>query len=137
MSTLNFKNAFVEVNGTNLSSHVESVTLNYGSEILDETAMGDSTRIHKGGLLDWSIDLNFHQDFASGGPDGLLFALVGTTACIEVRPQNICSTTINPRFSGIGILESYNPMGGSVGSLLDTPTTFQSAETLTRATAAT
>lgn len=137
MSTLHFRNAKVEVNGTDLSDHVESVTINYSSEMLDETAMGDSSRIRKGGLKDWSIDVNFHQDFASGEVDATLFAIVGTTACLEVRPQNICSTTVNPIYSGIGVLESFNPVGGSVGSLLDAPATWQSASDLSRSVAAT
>jgi len=130
--TLHFRNAKVEVDGTDLSDHVESVALNYASEMLDETAMGDSTRIRKGGLKDWSIDVNFHQDFAASDVDATLFAIVGTTACLEVRPQNICSTATNPIFSGIGVLESYNPMSGSVGTLLDAPATWQSAGDLAR-----
>jgi len=103
----------------------------------DETAMGDSTRVRKGGLKDWSVDVTWHQDFAAGAVDATLFSLVGTTVCMEMRPQNICSTAINPIYSGIGVIESYNPMGGSVGALLDAPTTIQSAGDLSRATAAT
>lgn len=137
MATLHFRDAFLQVNAVNLSSHVESITINYSAEMLDETAMGDSTRIRKGGLKGWSIDVNFHQDLAAGAVDATLFSLVGTTACIEVRPQNICSTVANPRYEGIGVLETYNPMGGTVGSLLDAPATWQSAGDLSRTTAAT
>lgn len=133
MSTLNYRNAYLAINGTDLSAHVESLALNYKSEMLDETAMGDSSRIRKGGLKDWSIDVSFNQDFASGGPDGTLFSLVGTTACVEVRPQNICSTASNPTFSGIGVIETYNPLGGAVGTLLKAPLTIQSASDLSRA----
>jgi hypothetical protein len=137
MATLVYTNAFIQVNAVDLSSHAESITLNYASEMQDETAMGDSTRVRKGGLKDWSIDVNWHQDFAAGAVDATLFSLVGTTVCVEMRPQNICSTAINPIYSGIGVIESYNPMGGSVGALLDAPTTIQSAGALARATAAT
>lgn len=137
MATLHFRNAKFEVNGTDLSDHVAEITLNYSSEMLDETAMGDSTRIRKGGLKVWSIDVTPHQDYAAGEWDATLFSLVGTTVCIEVRPQNICSTAINPRWDGIAILENYQPMGGAVGSLLDAPATFVSAGDLSRATAAT
>jgi hypothetical protein len=137
MSTVVYRNAFFEVNGVNLSDHVAELALNYSSEMLDETAMGDDTRIRKGGLKDWSIEASMHQDHASGEVDATLFSLVGTTTCIEVRPQNVCSTTINPRYTGIAVLESYPPMGGAVGSLLDTRATFQSAGTLSRAVTAT
>ena len=95
--------------------------------------MGDSTRINKGGLKTWSIDVTFHQDFGAAAVDATLFSLVGTTVCVEIRPQNICSTSINPTYSGIGLIESYNPVGGSVGSLLDAPVTIQSAGSLSRA----
>ena len=137
MATLVYTNAFIQINAVDMSSHASEVSLNYASEMQDETAMGDSTRVRKGGLKDWSVDITWHQDFAAGAVDATLFSLVGTTVCMEMRPQNICSTAINPIFSGIGVIESYNPMGGSVGALLDAPTTIQSAGDLSRATAAT
>jgi hypothetical protein len=137
MATLVYTNAKIEVNGVDLSAHASEVSLNYASEMQDETAMGDDTRIRKGGLKDWSVDVTFHQDFAAAKVDATLFSVVGTTVCVELRPQNICSTVINPTYSGIGIIESYNPLGGAVGALLDAPVTIQSASTLARATAAT
>ena len=136
MATVHFRNAYTWVNGVDLSDDVESVSLSFGAETLDETAMGDTTRVNKGGLLTWSIDLNFHQDYAASQVEATLFSLVGTTTCFELRPLNSCTTTINPSYSGIGILESYQPMGGSVGSLLDAPATIVSAGSLTRSVAA-
>jgi hypothetical protein len=137
LATVHFRQAYTWINNVDLSDDVESVTLNFGSELLDETAMGDDTRINKGGLKTWSVDLNFHQDFASSQVDATLFTLVGTTTCFELRPLNSCTTTINPSFTGIGIIESYNPVGGSVGSLLDAPVTIQSAGSISRSVAAT
>jgi hypothetical protein len=133
MATLVYTNAKFEVNGVDLSANASEVGLNYASEMQDETAMGDDTRIRKGGLKDWSVDVTFHQDFAANKVDATLFSIVGTTVCVEIRPQNICSTSINPIYSGIAIVESYNPLGGAVGALLDAPVTFQSAGTLSRA----
>ena len=133
MSTLVYTNAKIEIKGVDLSSHASEVALNYASETQDETAMGDDTRIRKGGLKDWSVDVTFHQDYAAAAVDATLFSVVGTTVCVEVRPQNICSTVTNPIYSGIAVLESYNPLGGSVGALLDAPISLQSAGTLSRA----
>jgi len=137
MATLVYTNAFLQINAVNLSAHASEVGLNYASEMQDETAMGDSSRINKGGLKNWSVDVTFHQDFAAAAVDATLFSLVGTTVCVEIRPQNICSTAINPIYSGIGVIESYNPLGGTVGDLLDAPLTIQPAGDLSRATAAT
>jgi hypothetical protein len=137
VATVNFRDAMLWVNGVDLSNDVESVTLNRGSEMLDETAMGDDTRINKGGLFTWSLDVNFHQDFVAAQVDATVSPLLGTTTCFELRPHNSCTTTINPSYTGIGVVESYNPLGGSVGSLLDAPMTIQSAGTLARSIAAT
>ena len=133
MATLVYTNAKIEIKGVDLSAHASEVALNYASEAQDETAMGDDTRIRKGGLKDWSVDVTFHQDYAAAAVDATLFSVVGTTVCVEVRPQNICSTVTNPIYSGIAVLESYNPLGGSVGDLLDAPISLQSAGTLSRA----
>jgi|TARA_B100001013_G_scaffold282568_2_gene182508 hypothetical protein len=137
MATQVYTNAFLQINAVNLSAHASEVSLNYASEMQDETAMGDDSRINKGGLKTWSVDVTFHQDYAAAAVDATLFSLVGTTVCVEIRPQNICSTAINPIYSGIGVIASYNPQSGAVGSLLDAPVEIQSAGTLSRATAAT
>lgn len=115
------------------SGDVADATLNYKAEMLDETAMGDDTRIKKGGLKVWDMSFKFHQDFSAAHVGANLFALVGTTTCVELRPLNSCSTVINPNFTGIAILESFPPMAGGVGSLLDVSAAFQSAGTLSRA----
>lgn len=133
MATVVWRNAFFALNGVDYSDQIESLSLDYSAEMLDETAMGDDTRIMKGGLKNWSIEVNAHQDFGAGKTGANLFSLVGTTTCVEIRPLNSCSTAINPIFSGIAVLESFPPVGGSVGDLLDVPFSLQSAGTLNRA----
>jgi hypothetical protein len=133
VATIVYRNAYVWINGVDYSADMAEVSLTYSAEMLDETAMGDDTRIRKGGLKVWSMDFSAHQDFSSAHVGANLFALVGTTTCIELRAQNTCTTAINPSFSGIAILENFPPLGGGVGSLLDTKFSMQSAGTLSRA----
>lgn len=133
MATIVYRNAYLWINGVDYAADCAELSVTYSAEMLDETAMGDDTRIKKGGLKNWSIEATFHQDFSAAHVGANMFALVGTTTCIEVRPSNTCTTSINPSFSGIGILENFPPMGGGVGSLLDTKASFQSAGTLSRA----
>jgi hypothetical protein len=133
MATVVYRNAFFAVNGVDLSDDVSELSVNYSSEMLDETAMGDTTRIKKGGLKNWSVEATFHQDFSASQVDATLFTLVGSTTCVEMRPNNACSTASNPSLTGIAVLESYPPMGGGVGSLLDAKASWQSAGTLNRA----
>ena len=87
------------------------------------------------GLLNWSIDVEFLQDFASAKVDATLFTLVGAAAfTVTVKPTSGSVSATNPSFSGSAVLESYPPMSGSVGDLETASATFRSAGTLTRAT---
>lgn len=135
-SSLLFNDCFVSVGGVDLSAYVQSATVNYSAEMLDETAMGDTTRKNKGGLKNWSIDVEFKQDFAAGAVDVTLFSLVGTTFTVIVRPVKATAVSAtNPNYTGTGILESYNPVGNGVADLATTSISIQSAGTLSRATA--
>lgn len=141
MATLVFTDAYVSIAATgatkDLSAWVESVSLPYSAEMLDATAMGDGTRKNQGGLKNWSCDVNFRQDFAADAPDVSLFGLVGSAVDLVVRPvkDEVVGAT-NPEYKGRGILESYQPVGNSVGELAGATVTIQSAGTLTRATEA-
>jgi hypothetical protein len=134
MASVTFIDCHFSYNAKDLSPYVKSVTLNYSAEMLDDTAMGDTTRINKGGLKNWSVDVEFNQDFAATpAPDIDLFSLVGTTAALIIRPvKGTAIGATNPEFRGTGILESYSPINGEVGSLATTPISIQSAGTLTR-----
>lgn len=136
MSNLVLTDCFVSFNGTDLSAHVKSVSLDYSAEALDVTAMGDDTHIRLGGLKDWSASVEFHQDYAAGAVDATLFSLVGSTGTLIIRPvESTAVGATNPNFTGTALLESYNPVGGAVGELAAASASFQAAGTLSRATA--
>ena len=133
MATIIYTNAFVSVNAVDLSDHVRQVTLTYEAELQDETAMGQGTRKNKPGLLNWSLEVEFFQDFAAGEVDATLYPLVGAAAfTVAVRPVNAAISTTNPEYTGPAVLASYQPVSGSVGDMGMTPTSFQPAGTLVR-----
>lgn len=121
---------------TNLSTHVRSVTLNYGAEIKDATCMGaGQTKAKMPGFIDWSIDVEFAQDFAASLVDATLSPLVGAAAFnIHVKPTSAAASATNPEFWGTALLESYTPISGAVGDLATATVTFQGSGVLTRAT---
>lgn len=136
MATIVLKDAFVSVNGVDLSDHVKSVELPAAVEMLDDTVMGDDTRSNKPGLKTWNITVNFVQDFASAKVDATLFPLLGAAAfTLIVRADNAAGVgATNPNYTGSAVLESYPPLGNQVGELAMSQAVFQSAGTLTRAT---
>ena len=130
-----FTDAFLSINGVDLSDHVESVTLTYSAELVDDTTMGDTTRTRIGGLLDWSISADLAQDLAASEVNATLFSLVGSTFAVILRADNSEGVgAANPNFTGTGILESYIPVGGSIGERLNTSITIQAAGALSAAT---
>ena len=126
--------ASLVINSVDLSDHVTSVTLNYEAELGDDTTMGNDTRTNLGGLKNWSIDVEFTQNFASGKVDATLWGIVGTSVAIVLKPTSGAVSTTNPSYSGNGVIGSYSPIGNSVGDVAMAPVTIAPAGTLTRAT---
>lgn len=127
-----FTNAKFQANAVDVSAYVTDISLNYGSESLDATTMAGTARKHKGGVTDWSFDITFLYDKSTSGPEANLFALVGTTACYEYRPINVCSSANNPTFSGVGTLTTLNH-GGAYGNLLSLTAKVEAYGAITRA----
>ena len=127
-------NASVTINSVDLSDHCKSVTINQGAESLDNTVMSNTTRSHLGGLFTWSIDIEFEQDYASSSIDQTLNALVGATTTFIIKSDAGTTTATNPKWTGTGLVTSYQPVGGTVGDLHLTKLHLDSASVLTRGT---
>lgn len=136
MATQILQNCKLWLGGYNLTGYMNAMGLEYGAEMLDDTVFGDDTKSSKGGLKNWSAEVEFHQDYASGSVDATLFSIVGSTVAVVIRPVKATAVgPTNPNYTGNGTIESYNPMGGAVGELASASVSIQCAGTLSRATA--
>lgn len=135
MTTLVLTNAFISIDGNDISDHCTSVSFPYEAEPVDETAFGDDTRIMKGGLKNWSLDLEVHDDFAVSNIDSILFPLVGTQVAIIVRPDAGAISTTNPEYTSTALVQSAPVLSGTIGDLATVSLGLVSAGTLARATA--
>ena len=118
MSEIVLKDASVIINSVDLSDHVTSVTINYSAEILDKTAMGANSRARVAGLKDFSVDVEFNQDYAASNVDATMFPLIGAAAFpIIIKPTSGAVSATNPSYTGNALLESYGPVAGAVGEL--------------------
>lgn len=136
MATTVLTDAFVSIDGNDISDHVVSVTLTYEAETLDETAMGDTTRTNKGGLFAWSFECELHQDWAASNIDSIIFPLIGTVVPMIFRPDNSDGVGAgNPNYTGSALITSWPPLGNSVGELATATVSGVSAGALTRAVA--
>lgn len=134
MATIVLTDAVLTINAVNLSAWCKSATLEYEAEAVDETAMGDTTRTHIGGLKAWSINADLMQDYASSAVDQTLWSLVGTVVAVKLKATSSSNSSTNPEYQGNALIQAYQPVGGSVGELHMTRVSCVSAGALTRAT---
>lgn len=135
MATFTINDASIVINSVDLSDHCKSVSINYEAESVDDTHMGDLTRLMIGGMLSYSIDVEFSQDYAAGKVDATLFPLVGQTTPIVIKATSAAVSATNPSFSATVLLTTYSPVSGAIGDKASTTVAFVPASTLVRATA--
>lgn len=134
MATFAFIDAKVVVNSVNLSDHVRKVKLSIDVDDLDNTAMGATYKNRQGGLKDWSVDIEFNQDFAASNVDATLFPLIGTVVSFTLNPTSGANSATNPAYSGNLLIKEYTPLDGSVGDLGVVSFTWPGAGALSRLT---
>lgn len=126
MTTFVLTNAEITINSVILSDRCRAVSIDYSAEPQDDTTMGAGTRTQIPGLLDWTIEVEFVQDFDASEVDVTLFSLVGAAAFpILVRPDAGTISATNPEFTCNGMLESYPPLGNTVGEIATTTARFR------------
>ena len=125
----------VTINGGTVSSSLASVELPVEIDEQETTAFGSSWRTRIAGLKSGSITLEFHQDFAAGAIDSILWPLLGTNATVVVTPTSTAVSASNPSYTGTFLVTSYTPYASTVGDLATLSVTWPLTGELTRATA--
>jgi hypothetical protein len=134
MPKLVLSNCFVSVDGTDLSSHVASVSLETVFEIIDTTTLGSVSRTKIAGLADNAVTFEFHQDFASGSVEATIYPLLGTRTDCVIKPVNATTSSTNPSYSFKALISEWRPVSGNVGVLATVPVTFPISGDITKST---
>jgi hypothetical protein len=135
MATYVVKAEMALINAVDLTDHLIEGNLTYEADMVDQTAMTSGTKVNNTGLLNWSMDLTFLQDFAASKVDATLFPLVGAAPfAVEVRPTNAARGATNPAYVATGVVSSYNPIAGKVGDSALARVTIKCFSALTRLT---
>lgn len=133
------RNAYISVNGVNLSDHCSSVTLDDSAEEVDFTTFSSSAYREFGqGMKDASISADFFNDFATGSVDATLYPLYdsGGTFTVIVKPDGGATSSTNPSYTQISRLYTYSGLNGAVGDPNTTSVVFRNGGTagITRGT---
>jgi hypothetical protein len=124
----------VTINGTDFSSSINSVDLSIESAEVETTAFGSTFTTRVGGLKSASITLDFHQDFAAGSVDAVLFPLLNTLATVVLVPTSGTVTATNPSYTALCLVNQYQPFASAVGDLATLSVTWPTSGTVTRGT---
>jgi hypothetical protein len=124
----------ITVNGTNLSTSLNSVELALESDDLETTAFGGTFRERIGGLKTGSLTLQFMQDFGASSVDATLFPLFNTLATVVITPTSSTVSATNPSYTALCLVNSYSPFASSVGDLATFSITLPTSGTVVRAT---
>lgn len=131
MAKIVLKDAFIQIDGTDLSDHVSSVTIEDSAEEVDLTGFGADYREFGQGLKDATITATVFQDFAAASVDAVLHPLYasGGTFGVVVRPTSATKSATNPEYTLVSRLFTYSPLAGGVGEASTTDVTFRNAGT--------
>ena len=138
MARLVLTNAFVTINGVNLSDHIASITLTTTDDVIETTAFGTSARTRVGGLADNSVAFEFHQDYAAASVEATIngtTSLVGTTTAVVVKPNGATTGADNPAYSFSCLVSEWTPLNGAVGELATASVTWPISGAITKAVA--
>ncbi len=137
MGTHVLDDAFVSIDGLDVSDHVKSVRLTMTRDDIDDTNMGDSTHVHVAGMKEWGLEVDLAQDFAGSSVDSKLWTVydAGAAVAVIVRADaTAAQSATNPSYTGNAVLLNYPPIGGNVGDLHTTTAQFSAAGDLARNT---
>jgi hypothetical protein len=133
MARLVLTNAFITINGVNLSDHIASVTLTTSDDVVETTAFGDSARTRIGGLRDNSVALEFHQDYATSNVEATIYPLLGATTTVVVKPDGATTGAANPAYTMTALVTEWTPLNGAVGELATASITWPISGAISKA----
>jgi hypothetical protein len=126
------KNAVITVDGTNLSTHTNEVSMEDTADEVEFTGFGTNGYREFGqGLKDATITLSMFQDFDAASVHDILEPLYasGNTFVVTVKSSNAATSATNPVATMTGRLYSYSGITGAVGDALTIEATIRNAGT--------
>lgn len=119
----------ITINGVDLTSSLNEVTINSEKDLVEVTSFGAAYKQNLLGLGDGTIELSGFQDFAAASVDATLWPIHSNNsevAVVVTKGPGAVSAT-NPRWTMTGVLPEYTPLSGSVGEASTVNPTFQNS----------
>jgi len=110
-------NPYVSIGGSDISSYVKSVTIDYPFEEHDDTAAGDTARSVELGLANWTITVTANETYANGLLNDIMWTkyIAKAEVALIIKINGGTTSTDNPKWTGNGMITGYPPISGAVG----------------------
>lgn len=124
--------AFISINGVDLSDRAESVEVEYSEELKDAGVFGDTGMRRLGvGVKEGRATVNFRQDFAASEVHATMNGIVGVEVAIKVRSDKTAAIGVtNPEFQFNGMLSAYAGVAGAFKDVHTFPLTWLNSDGL-------
>lgn len=133
MARIVLTDVVVTINTTNnFSDHVAAVTITTDVADVITTAFSNTAETRIGGLRDNSVQIDFHQDFASANVEAVIYPLIGTSVPIAIKPTSSAIATTNPEYQFNALITSWTPVAGAVGELATVSVTWPITGAITK-----
>jgi len=105
-----------------ISDHIASVTLTSTYDVVETTAFSTdavplAAKTRQAGLVDNSVTLEFHQDFAASSIESIIYPMLGKVSAITVAPTDDAVSATNPEYQFNAVVSEWTPLNGAVGEL--------------------
>jgi hypothetical protein len=105
-----------------ISDHIASVTLTSTYDVVETTAFSAdavplAAKTRQAGLVDNSVTLEFHQDFAASSIESTVYPMLGKVSAITVSPTDDVVGATNPEYQFNAVVSEWTPLNGAVGEL--------------------
>ena len=131
MAKLVLTNAYVSINGVNLSDHIASISLATQYDLVETTQFGDTSKRVVAGLANNTISFEFHQDFQAGSVESVIYPLLGTATTCRIKPIDAPRSSSNPEYvmdgtlgSGKILISEWTALNAAVGELTTATVTW-------------
>ena len=138
MASFTLTYPYLSIASNDLSSYVREITLDAVIETPDNTASSSGGwKTEVGGLKGATLQVKFNQDVAAAAIDSIMWPLfiAGASVTFEVRATGAAVGASNPKWTGSLVINSWQPVAGSVGDVAEVTGTYMVTSTVTRATA--
>jgi hypothetical protein len=121
------KNAFIEIDGTELSNQGNKITLKREKEVMDATGYRAKSKQKATGIPDSAIEMTLFMSYGEGGLDSVLEPIFEDDKEVEVviKFKKGPASADNPKYTMTGILPSYPLSSDGPGQLQTVDVTFE------------